>query len=44
MERLWGREAGGFGIGDDLGGLEEYMGLAILHFSIIGGVEIRVYH
>ena len=42
MERLWGGEAGRFGVGDDLGGMREHMELA--YCSIIGGVETRVYH
>ena len=28
MERLWGGEAGRFGVGNDLGGMKEHMGLA----------------
>ena len=28
MERLWSREAGRFGAGNDLGGMKGYMGLA----------------
>ena len=28
MERLWSRETGRFGVGNDLGGMKGYMGLA----------------